>query len=273
MSRRPSSRRARKAREDRVGVILIAVALAVASVVAYFLYQRAQQRVELDKRSMCPVDGPQSVTVLLVDVTDELSPPQRQDMRNQLAAAQADIPQYGAFELFTVAPTSEALLTPVRAVCNPGKGADESDFSSNTKAILKRYREGFAEPLEVAFETIMTASDAERSPILQSIQSVALTAFGPIERRDVPRKLIVVSDLLQFTDDINFYKGLPTAEQLIASPAFLAARTDLRGVEVELWMITRVDHAKLQTKKLAELWAEIIAAQGGRVVRSYNIDG
>lgn len=273
MSRRPVSRKAKKARDDRFGIILIALVLAVVAAGGYLWYQQRQGHVEIAKGSSCPTDGPHSVTVLLVDVTDVLSPPQRQDMRNQLAAAQANIPQYGSFELFTVAPTNEALLTPVLAVCNPGDGEDESELTSNKKAILKRYREGFAEPLEVAFETIMTASDAERSPILQSIQSVALTAFGPIERRDVPHKLIVVSDLLQFTDDINFYKGLPTAEQLLASPAFLAARTDLRGVEVELWMITRADHAKLQTKKLADLWAEIISAQGGRVVRSYNIDG
>jgi hypothetical protein len=273
MSRRPTSRKARKARDDRFGVILLVVVLAVFGVGGYFWYQQRQDHVEIAKGSTCPTDGPHSVTVLLVDVTDVLSPPQRQDLTNKLAAAQADIPQYGSFELFTVAPTTDALLTPVLSVCNPGDGADSSELVSNKKVILKRYREGFAEPLSAAFQSILTASDAKRSPILQSIQSVALTSFGPVDRRDVPHRLIVVSDLLQFTDDINFYRSLPSAEQMIASSSFAAARTDLRGAEVELWMITRADHAKLQTKKLIELWSEIIAAQGGRVVRAYNIDG
>ena len=39
---------------------------------------------------------------------------------------------------------------------------------------------------------------------MESVQSVAIKHFQSTQRRDVPRRLIIVSDLLQNSDAISF---------------------------------------------------------------------
>jgi hypothetical protein len=90
---------------------------------------------------------------------------------------------------------------------------------------------------------------------------------------DISRHLVVASDLLQHTDSISLYRRLPSADVLLSSADFSRTRTDLRGVEVELWMLERADNGRTQPRELAELWDAIIRTQNGSVVRLYRISG
>src|SRR3546814_18373103 len=65
---------------------------------------------------------------------------------------------------------------------------------------------------------------------------------------DGMRRLIVASDLLQNTKDISFYKKLPDPNTLVKSQPFSRVRTDLRGTDVELWMLQRTDSTKSQPR-------------------------
>ena len=221
---------------------------------------------------MCPAD-PTSVTILLVDVTDPMNVAQRQDFMNQLARLKNSIPRYGKLIVTKVDATSDTLLAPVIVRCNPGTAADVNDATGDPAAVQKQWSEGFDRPLQQAFDRIAGASGADHSPILESVQSVALTEFQKPAVEGKPRRLIVASDLLQNTADISFYKTLPEPAAFIGSPAFRKARTDLRGVEVELWMLERSDAASTQPRSLADLWDRLITAQGGILKRIYNVSG
>jgi hypothetical protein len=272
MARRQTAAAKREAEQKRKAFRNIGIIVAVLGVVGFFYVQAMLANKALDRETLCPPE-PESVTVLLVDVTDPMNLPQRQDFLNQLDKLRASIPRYGKLVVIKVDPVSDRLLAPVITRCNPGTAKDVSEISGNKQKTQKQWEEGFKAPLGTAFESIMNASGADRSPILESIQSVALTELQAPGMSDKSRRLIVASDLLQNTDAISFYRGLPDASEFTTSQTFSRVRTDLKGVDVELWMLQREDSRLTQPRALPELWERIIDRQGGTLQRVYTVSG
>lgn len=262
----------RKERETLLGIFLILFVIAVVLAVGFVFWRVTSDRKALDDMTLCPPD-PVSLTVLLVDVTDPMTIPQRQDFMNQLAKMKNSIPRYGKLVVVKVDSTEANLLEPVIVRCNPGTAADVSDTTGNPVALQRRWQTEFEEPLQTAFEQLTRASGADQSPILESVQSVALTEFQRPGMEGKPRRLILASDLLQHTKEISLYRSLPSAEKLLSSTAFRRVRTDLKGIDVELWMLERGDAAVTQPRALAELWDQMLSAQGANVLRVYNVSG
>ena len=253
-------------------MLKIGAVLGVVLVVGAFYFMIASSRRTLDPETLCPAK-PDSVTVLLVDVTDPMNTAQRQDFANQLARLKNSIPRYGKLIIAKVGSTGEKLLVPVITRCNPGTADDVSATTGDPAAVQKQWQDGFDRPLTDAFDRLATASRADQSPILESIQSVALTELQKPGLEKTPKRLLVASDLLQNTGDVSFYHALPEPRAFIDGPVFRRLRTDLRGVEVELWMLERGDAASTQPRALAELWERMIDAEGGDVRRIYNVSG
>lgn len=279
MPKRPHSRRytaARRSgsadREKFIGYVQIVGVVTVVAIVGWFIYYAMNARRSLDAETLCPAK-PDSYTVLLVDVTDPMNVAQRQDFLNQLERLKQSIPRYGRLAVIKVDAAAEHLLHPMIIRCNPGTAADETETTGNPKKLQKKWDEQFSAPLDRVFEQLAEASSAETSPILESVQSVALTEFENKAAEDKPHRLVLASDLLQNTGSVSFYKGLPTADNFVRSAAFDRARTDLRGVEVELWMLQRGDTRETQPRALPDLWDRIITEQGGSLKRLYRVSG
>lgn len=271
-SRGRSVTREREARQTRGAILKIGGVFAAVLTVGAAYIGIASSRPKLDPETLCPAK-PASVTVLLVDVTDPMNAPQRQDFANQLERLKNSIPRYGKLIVTKVGGGPDGLLSPVIVRCNPGTAADENEATGAPAKLQKQWDEGFNAPLNQAFEQIAQASGAEQSPILESIQSVALTEFQKPAMADKPRQLIVASDLLQHTSSASFYRGLPDPGAFVGSEAFRKARTDLRGVKVELWMLQRSDGSSTQPRALPDLWDRMITEQRGTVTRVYNVSG
>lgn len=250
---------------------IIGVACGVAVIAALYLQVVKGQR-SLDEETLCPT-SPSSITVLLVDVTDPMSTAQRQDFQNQLTSLRNSIPRYGKLVVTKVDSASSNLLEPVIIRCNPGTADDVNQWTGNPQAVQRRHQDEFLEPLDRAFASLSRASGAERSPIFESVQSVALTELLPPDFADTPRRLVIVSDLLQNTNAVSFYSSLPNPETFVDSPAFRRVRTDLRAIDVEVWMLERSDAPQTQPRALVDLWDRAISEQGGQVSRVYNVSG
>jgi hypothetical protein len=262
----------RRAKEVRRGLIQFGLAIAAIAGVAAVYFSAASSQRALDPVTLCP-DDPTSITVLLVDVTDPMNLPQQQDFLNQLTGLKNSIPRYGQLTIMQVNSTGEKLLSPIITRCSPGTVADIDPLKGNPQKVQKQWTSGFSEPLDGVFKEIVRASGAERSPIMESVQSAALTEFQKPGRQNMPKRLIVASDLLQNTSGISFYKSLPSPEEFIRSKPFRRVRTDLRGVDVELWQLQRLDSSRTQPRALADLWTSAIEQQGGSVTRIYNVSG
>lgn len=262
----------RKARETSKAVRNIALGgIVLAGIAGAYLYTVFSHK-PLDDITLCPAQ-PSSLTVLLVDVTDPMNVPQRQDFVNQLERLIDQIPRHGKLVIAKVDPVSDHLLSPVITRCNPGSARDESSINGNP-AVLERLRqEEYLAAIRAVADDLLTASAADRSPILESIQSINLTELQAQNAEGIPRRLIIASDLLQNTDSLSFYGGLPDGDQVISSQAFSRVRTDLRGVDVEIWMLQRNDSAQTQPRALPNLWERLIDEVGGTVQRVYTVSG
>jgi len=262
-----SKRRRFGARSDRDksgrAFFNIAVLIAFLAGAGALYYNADASNPDVDERTLCP-DQPASTTILLVDVTDPMNLPQRQDFHNKFNQLRTSIPRFGKLIVVRVDPVSTKLLRPIITLCNPGTSDDVSEWTSDKQGVQRTWEEKFAKPLERTFEELLAASAATSSPILESIQSVALTDLQAPTANNHPRHLVVVSDLLQHTPSISFYNSIPNADQLVASEAFSRVRTDLKGIDVELWMLERGDFSQTQPRALPDLWERMIAVQGGR---------
>jgi hypothetical protein len=262
----------RKGDETRKAIRNILIVLALVGVVAFFYFRSVLSQRSVDEETACPseVDG---VTVLLVDVTDPMNTPQRQDFRNQLDKLLGQIDRYEKLVVVKVDPVGDSLLAPIITRCNPGSAKDVTDVDGNPQKLERQHREQFVEPMTKAFEGLMVASGAARSPVMESVQSVALSEFQKSGVDDKKRTLILASDLLQNTDRVSFYGGLPNPRDFVPTQAFQRVSTDLSGVEVELWMLQRDDSQETQPNALHEFWEYIINQQGGQVTRVYRVSG
>lgn len=272
MARRTTTAKQRKRKEFISAVRNITLVIAALAVVGFFYFKATRSHRALDETTLCPT-LPDSVTVLLVDVTDPMNLPQRQDFFNQFEAMIQTIPRYGKLTIIKVDPVSDQLLSPVITRCNPGTSSDVSEYSGNPKKLDAMHRSQFLEPLKGAFEELAVASGAPRSPIMESIQSINLTELKRGVKEGGNRRLVIASDLLQHTESISFYNHLPEPDELTGSAAFDRVRTDLRDTDVEMWLLLRGDAKQTQPRRLPELWEALIRSQGGRLVRVYTVSG
>jgi hypothetical protein len=145
----------------------------------------------------CPAAGPERVTVVIVDATDELSAVQRVALANELVGIIAEIPVGGGIQMWRVAASALEVPSPAaEIVCNPGKVV--SQWTGNPSRVEKRYREVFEIPLAHLARTLTEERASSQSPIMETIQAAALKVFGAPQYSTVKVKtLIVASDLIQ----------------------------------------------------------------------------
>jgi hypothetical protein len=243
---------------------LIAV-LAATLVFGGWLFVQAKINAEtISSTDFCPTSGPRSTAVVVIDATDPFDPVEARALESRVARSQGDIERGGRLELYMVAPVENEPLEMLLGLCNPGRPEEASPWRENPRLVERRWREGFAEAVQKAVRRALRSEKAATSPIINSIRSVAVTAFSPVERAGNPKRLLLISDLLENTSLFSVYRSQPDATRFLGEPMLRQMLPALEGVEVELRIIDR-GHAR-QTPEVARFWEELIAAGGGEVV-------
>lgn len=101
----------------------------------------------------------------------------------------------------------EALSDIVYNRCNPGSEANP--LYENQRMVLKKYQEDFQKPLDNIISLLTTPGTANNTPLLRAISESLEKSKG------VSIKVFIVSDLLEYTDEHNFYKKVPSVEEVI----------------------------------------------------------
>lgn len=172
---------------------------------------------------------------------------------------------HGRLDLYFIHSTQSSLLQPVVSLCNPGHGVEINSLVGNPRHVEQTWQEGFGQPLEREITQLLNASPENESPILEGIQSVVLTSMSEPSVRDKPKKLIVVSDLMQHTSNLSLYHGTVDADAFIKNRSFDRIKSDLRDTDISVWMLAREN--ALGRSKLADFWQRMFAEQGALQVR------
>ncbi|MGH7510512.1 MAG: hypothetical protein ACREMZ_13725 [Gemmatimonadales bacterium] len=260
----PAARPTRFGIKARIaGAALVAVSLITIGVALSLKSQSAA--VPTDAATLCPTERPLSeIVVILMDVSDKFSEPQRLQIQNHLARLRDSIPRFGLIEVYTVDRLRRRVTEPVSHFCNPGTGEDLNRIYQNPELARKRW-DGFATKLTADIDRQISAPELSTSPIFEAIQATALRTFGNPEYDGLPKRLVIVSDLLQHVPGgLSMYQGVPSFESFESTPYFSRVRADLAGVSVLVYYLARPEVPEQDRRHIA-FWDAYFQSQGATV--------
>lgn len=253
-----------------LALALLLVSLSVIGGAAYLRYQ-AEGRPILAAGTLCPVDGERAITVVLIDASDALPDIARKQLLGSLTELAAGMPEYGRLEL-RVLSTSAQGGQPLFDKCNPGDGSNLSELVANPALARRRWAEGFKEPLDVALTAGLSPSPADTSPIMETIQAITVDRFSSGRAEAIPKKLVIISDMIQNAKDYSQYKGDLSFERYKESRAYRRLRTDLHGAEVAIWYVQRAG-GQIDSGRHITFWKTWVEDNGGRLTSAEKLQG
>lgn len=268
MKRRPRGRGFRKLRSserrrNRWATALVSGGLLLLVGVLSFAYRTSTVAlVPIDPESLCRQDEPPPiVTAILLDISDSLAAPQRAALINKLEGAQTKASRFELFEVFEIDRAGARLVSPLFHRCNPGTGEDMNRLYQNPQRAKLRWQQ-FSDSMQFVLLASVSRPSASTSPIFEAIQSIAVSTFGRPQYASSAKRLIVVSDLLQFVPSrIDMYRSIPVFEDFKKSPYYSSTRSDLRNVSVEVLYLDR-PNVETQDSGHIQFWEAYFAAQG-----------
>jgi len=218
----------------------------------------------IDERTLCRSSGPVNVTSILLDLTDPLGRTQQDRLRtiieNEIAASTTDT-------MITLGVVSEFPNNwgAKYAKCKPATGADANPIYENPTQIAERYNQEFLTPIKQLIDETLTSAAENKSPIMEALQS--LIAETP-DFTTVPgqKKVVVVSDMLQNSDELSFYRGQGWDYFVSRNGEGRLARS-LSNVNVEILRIPRSGGNTPSPALVDDFWARYFDLQGSRAPR------
>lgn len=242
-----------------VGIILL---LAGAGAAGWFAFQQVQAD-RADEATLCPVDGATGSLAILLDMTDPLGATQSINLKSELTEIVMDAPRGTLVGLGRVSDQPDELGAAFVA-CRPMTGAEGGDVTRNSAMLEERFQERFMEPFRQDVSALLDAEEASSSPIMEALQAL-LGGMRTVPTRDGgPRRVVIVSDLLQHSDAMSFYRG-EDWNSFRASPSFSRLAHTLEGTDVLLIRVPRPS-ARVDAEAVDDFWVRYLEAQGAESV-------
>jgi hypothetical protein len=236
----------------------------IVGIVALAVYLNVTRR-DTDRKTGCPTDHYDSITAVLVDLTDPISPTQAAALRNALLKIRDDVPKFGLLEIYPLASTATNTIAPLFSGCSPGSGRDvDNRLYGNPELADRIWRIQFANKIDQVAGEMLKLPRAENSPIFEAIQSVTVTAFGtPMAEKSDFKRLVIISDMIHYTSQLSMYQGAPTFDRFKQTPYYTKVKPLLRDAKVDVYLIVRDTRRSVQQPPLYKFWVEYFAGGDG----------
>lgn len=214
----------------------------------------------IDSATLCSTaTGPVAMTAILLDLTDPLSPAQHSQLMARLEGEIDKAPRGTQFTMGVVSqdPANWGATDPL---CKPQDASSANSFTQNTRLIDERYHDRFLIPLKARLEGMVSASGADRSPIMESLQALVADSPGFVTY-DGPRRIVMVTDLLQHSDVLSFYRG-GSWENFRASLDYQRIGSTLDDVAVQIYQVPRPTERVKDPAVLEDFWIRYFDRQG-----------
>ena len=280
MMARARRRRTRNSRTSSVGdawywfagVILLVVTCVVVAGYAYLRWGIAAQRPVLEAESLCPEDGAYSVTVVLLDSTDALPEITKLEVLNYLTDVAETVPPYGLLQVRILDPAVPGGSVKF-SKCNPGDGSNLSELVADPRRERIRWLNKYSEPVQRALQGSLAPSGADVSPLMETIQRISVEQFGGRKRREIPKSLIVVSDMIENAPGYSQYQGDLSYDRFRKTASYKKLRTDLNGARVFIRYVQRFSPAQNNSGEHIDFWLEWIRDNNGTPVEAKKLQG
>lgn len=257
------------------GIVLLLVAIACGGALAYFYFSTPKRPV-LDAQSLCPVDGPHGINVVLVDTSDDLPETTRREVQVILDDLIATLPPFYRLDI-RVLDIAGIRSRSVFSKCNPGDGAGLNEWTDNPRIARLRWIENFRKPAAEAVKNSIASAKAASSPLMAAIQDIAIDQFSVAANQNAKKTLIVISDMIEYTRDYSQYPaaGDLSFQRYKQSSSYMKYRTELHGAAVTIRYVTRQPKGQplLNDAKHAEFWIQWMKDNGASSVDVKRLQG
>jgi hypothetical protein len=254
-----------------LGALLIALALSMLGAGLY-VYATAPRAPSLARESLCPLEGPGSITVVLLDSTDDIPDIAKREIRSILVDMAETLPTYGLLDMRLLdpgVPGGRMLFSR----CSPGDGSGLSEYTANPRLAKKRWLEEFRGPLDQALDVGFRPAPGKTSPIIETVQRIAIDRFTGRAVEATPKSLVLVSDMLEHERDYSQYGGDLSYSRYKASRAYRRLQTDLHGAEVTIYYVQRSTARPISSADHIRFWAEWVHDNNGRFKQASKLQG
>lgn len=261
-----SRRRTRHRQPQTLWYLLIAVSIALlagSGIVFYLLTPPA-----INTETLCPEKtGPEEGLVILLDLTDSIKQTQHSRLREILDRKIADTPPNTLIAVGAVKSDATGHGTMFK-LCKPLEGRKANEFYQNPKLVDKRYKENFLHPFNAMLKKLMASKSAQQSPIMESLQATLAETPGFLEST-YPRRIIIVSDLIQHSATFSFYRR-DNWQKFEASPDYARLARNLDDVHIEIYRLPRPE-AKVNMPDVDDFWVNYLEQSGVHSIRVSTI--
>lgn len=226
-----------------------------------WVYRTLGSRGHLDEKTLCPTDGPAGLTVILLDLTDPLTEVQASRLRGLLTE---EIERAPVATMVSIGVVSELPQNwgPRFALCKPATGADASIIYENPDLIAKRFETGFLDVFNKSLDEMMQATTEKHSPIMEALQALISGTSGSVGR-EMPKRIILVSDLIQNSQTLSFYRG-EDWDSFEKSGAVERLARNLEGARIMILQIPRPGAGPSVIAKVDPFWSNYLDRQGAK---------
>lgn len=246
-------RRNRFSSDDRKGLAVVAVSLAILAALAVFALSvvRAPER-DYDPVTLCNPSLPRSAQyIVVIDASDTLSAYQAHFLKTHLAGLLDAAAVNDRFSVFVLDDHYNGLSEPVVDLCKPKAGRDVSALTANRQFVQALYRERFELPLDRAIASAVGGGEQPVSPIFEALSDVAaLNHFDPGAETV---HLTIVSDMIQNSRAGSVFKLGPAAVDRLPL-------IDLRRARTRVLWLDREKYQQYQTAELQASWHDYLGS-------------
>jgi len=149
------------------------------------------------------------------------------------------------------------------AKCKPATGEDANSLYENPRLIQERYDREFMKPMLGELANAVSGEAENRSPIMEGLQSL-ISETPDFTRAKGERKILIVSDMLQHSDILSFYRGQGW-DYFSESGGAQRLAGNLNAVSVEILLIPRSGSNLPNRTEVDDFWSRYFDRQGSRV--------
>ncbi|MXZ59719.1 MAG: hypothetical protein F4228_07940 [Acidobacteria bacterium] len=214
---------------------------------------------ERDPCADWPAGLPPWTLAVVVDATDGLSRPQREDMWSRVRPLADAAPAGSVFHLYEVRSDAAGGVREVAVVRRPPHPCEVNHWSDNPDQRAAQWAPLYLQPLRDALGSMSRAGPSDSSAILQAVQSAARRFVDSAEARG---HLILISDLMQNVG-VDFYRGIPGFEDFRATSLYREVRSrGLQGAALTVLQLPPSRDGLVDELALRDFWSAFFTDQG-----------
>jgi hypothetical protein len=199
----------------------------------------------------------------VLDHTDPWAPGHIQALAERAGELDAELRGKDCVWVFSLGNDRHAARLAFSRAC-PKRGVEANLLFEGRDYVEELFRRGFAAPLTAVFDSVVNSAAVSRvSAVAEALSQV--TRFSTFARASGARRLVIFSDLVENVREFSFYE-----QQCLLKPdgtPFLDEwNADLRGVDVEVFVLLRERDTRVQRSKLIEEWRKLLHYWGAKSV-------